>query len=58
MHGIFPQMLMHGKLEGIITLIAGIEGILQKLIHAKLGGLTKLTGAIDVDCMLITGGVQ
>ena len=51
-------MLMHGKLEGIITLIAGIEGILQKLIHAKLGGLTKLTGAIDVDCMLITGGVQ
>ena len=49
MHGNLAQMLRHGKLEGIIILIAGIEGILQKLIHGKLGGLTKLTGAIDVD---------
>ena len=48
MHGKLAQILIHGKLEGTIILIAGIEGALQKLIHANDGGLTKLICAIDV----------
>ncbi len=48
MHGNLAQMLMHGKSDGTIILISGIEGTLQKLIHANDGGLTKLIGAIDV----------
>ena len=58
MHGNLGQILMHGKFDGTIMLMAGIEGTLQKLMHANDGGLTKLIGAIDVGWILITGGVQ
>jgi len=48
MHGNLAQILMHGKSDGTIILISGIEGTLQKLMHANDGGLTKLIGSIDV----------